>query len=209
MCGGGETTERLNYNRHVNLFIMERENHIIEEIYLWWWWDYWESKLGRRRRQRRRRRREKYMHFVCFSSSGVGLTTSIKEEADSSTSVLASLIHARSSRPPSQSSDARKSVSPAPHSSYSPLTPSTPSAVWKNIEAVHVCNICDCRFTQPSLLAIHKAQVCFCLFMLLLLLLLLFFFSLSVEDSTVCISTCYIQSNEWVELLGNRNFPPE
>ncbi|XP_076470064.1 zinc finger protein 423-like [Babylonia areolata] len=87
---------------------------------------------------------------------------SIKEEADSSTSVVSSLSLSltRSPRPSSRSSDARKSVSPAvPQPSLSPVALSAlSSAVWKNSEAVHMCNICDSRFTQPSLLAIHKAQ---------------------------------------------------
>ena len=61
------------------------------------------------------------------------------------------------SRPASENSDTRKSLSPLiiPQSSVSPVT-STPSAVWKNSDAVHICNICDSRFTQPALLAIHK-----------------------------------------------------
>ncbi|KAL8559761.1 hypothetical protein ACOMHN_002294 [Nucella lapillus] len=82
---------------------------------------------------------------------------SIKEEADSSTS---NVTVTWSPRPSSRSSDARKSVSPAvPQPSVSPMGLSAlTSAVWKNSEAVHMCNICDSRFTQQSLLAIHKAQ---------------------------------------------------
>lgn len=84
---------------------------------------------------------------------------SIKEEADSSTSILSTLTQTRSPRPPSQSSDAQKSISPAvPQPSASPLATTASSAVWKNSEAVHICNICDSRFTQQALLAIHKAQ---------------------------------------------------
>ena len=97
-------------------------------------------------------------------SSSLHASISIKEEADSSTSLLSSLAlqqqQTRSPRPPSrQGSDARKSLSPAvPQPSASPLTLTSSSAVWKNSEAVHVCNICDSRFTQQALLAIHKAQ---------------------------------------------------
>ena len=93
------------------------------------------------------------------SSTSVN-SISIKEEADSSTSVTNSITLTRSPRPSSQSSDPRKSVSPAVlQPSVSPLGISTlSSAVWKNSEAVHVCNICDSRFTQQSLLAIHKVQ---------------------------------------------------
>ncbi|KAK7500297.1 hypothetical protein BaRGS_00008520 [Batillaria attramentaria] len=89
------------------------------------------------------------------STSPALATISIKEEADSSLTLqqMTSMI---SPRPSSHSSDTLKSLSPAiPQPAASPQSA---VAVWKNSEAIHVCNICDSRFTQQALLTIHKAQ---------------------------------------------------
>ncbi|XP_071092165.1 zinc finger protein 423-like isoform X1 [Haliotis cracherodii] len=51
---------------------------------------------------------------------------------------------------------------PAPVPRTSPMPASSPaamgSAIWKNTEPMHMCNICDMKFSQQSLLTMHKAQ---------------------------------------------------
>ncbi|XP_050396843.1 zinc finger protein 423 isoform X1 [Patella vulgata] len=44
----------------------------------------------------------------------------------------------------------------------SPVSASTtrtpPSNIWKNVEPLHICNICDMKFSEMSLLQLHKVQ---------------------------------------------------
>ena len=36
--------------------------------------------------------------------------------------------------------------------------PASASAIWKNTEPLHTCNICDVKFCNLALLNLHKAQ---------------------------------------------------
>ncbi|CAL1541089.1 unnamed protein product [Lymnaea stagnalis] len=50
------------------------------------------------------------------------------------------------------------SISPLPSSGSVTMTTSSGSAIWKNTEPLHMCNICDIKFCDLGLLNLHKAQ---------------------------------------------------